>query len=74
MTLQARVDQLAALFRHIQVTRMHDVPMLHPGLQVATVGFEAEAGGRAAAGVLVTPWFMKMCIRDSIKDSKIENY
>ncbi|MFO1220670.1 MAG: [NiFe]-hydrogenase assembly chaperone HybE [Burkholderiaceae bacterium] len=51
---------LEALFAHIAAGRMHGVPMLHPDLRVQAVGFEAEPGGQAAVGVLITPWFMNL--------------
>ena len=60
MTLQTRVQQLVAQFRHIGATRMDGVPVLHPGLQVAAVGFEPDAANGGAVGVLLTPWFMNL--------------
>jgi [NiFe] hydrogenase assembly HybE family chaperone len=56
--LAGRVAALEALFRDIGATRMRGVPMLHPGLAVQAVGFEAADGG--ALGVLMTPWFMNL--------------
>ena len=58
--LEARVEALVALYRHIARERMDGVPILHPDLAVHAEGFEAEADGRAALGVLVTPWFMNL--------------
>ena len=58
-TLQARVAALEAVFRHIAATRMAGVPLLHPGLSVAAVGFRTRGDG-IACGVLVTPWFMNL--------------
>jgi [NiFe] hydrogenase assembly HybE family chaperone len=65
--VQTRAAALEALFRHVAATRMAGVPILHPGLRVEAVGFEAAAGprdtapvGPAAVGVLVTPWFMNL--------------
>jgi [NiFe] hydrogenase assembly HybE family chaperone len=57
---ERRAAALQAGFEHIQRTRMADVPMLHPGLQVQAVGFEPEPDGAFAVGVLVTPWFMNL--------------
>jgi [NiFe] hydrogenase assembly HybE family chaperone len=57
---QARAAELQALFERIAATRMHGVPMLHPGLAVAAIGFEPEPNGTSACGVLVTPWFMNL--------------
>ena len=58
--LDARVAALAALYRRVQAERMDGVPLLHPGLAVHVEGFEAEADGAAAVGVLLTPWFMNL--------------
>ena len=56
-----RVASLEALFTRIATTRMADIPILHPGLRVQALGFEAEGdGATAAVGVLVTPWFMNL--------------
>ncbi|MBL8328485.1 MAG: [NiFe]-hydrogenase assembly chaperone HybE [Rubrivivax sp.] len=69
---QARVQALVDRFRHIEITRMADVPMRHPGLQVAAVGFAADdslaapdagdlaAGQGGLVGILVTSWFMNL--------------
>lgn len=59
-SLAERVRALEALFERIAATRMQGVPVLHPGLRVAALGFEAEPGGAAAVGVLLTPWFMNL--------------
>jgi [NiFe] hydrogenase assembly HybE family chaperone len=56
----ARAAELEALFQRIAATRMAGVPILHPRLAVKAVGFEAVDEGRAAAGVLLTPWFMNL--------------
>ena len=55
----SRVAELEALFERIAATRMAGIPILHPGLRVQAVGFEAD-GDAAAVGVLVTPWFMNL--------------
>lgn len=64
MPTAARVDQLVALYERIAATRMQGVPVLHPKLAVAAVGFEAEPAADsalpAAIGVLLTPWFMNL--------------
>lgn len=57
--VEARVAELEALFARIAATRMAGIPILHPGLRVQAVGFEAD-GDAAAVGVLVTPWFMNL--------------
>lgn len=57
----ARVRQIQAVFERIAATRMAGLPVCHPGLRVAAVGFEPlpdEPG--VLLGVLVTPWFMNL--------------
>ncbi|GMV45936.1 MAG: hypothetical protein AMXMBFR66_13340 [Pseudomonadota bacterium] len=58
--LRARVAALCALFEHVARTRMAGLPLLHAGLAVHAEGFEPEADGRCAWGVLLTPWFMNL--------------
>jgi hypothetical protein len=58
--VRERAQALEALYRLIAASRMDGVPILHPRLEVAAVGFEADADGRGASGVLVTPWFMNL--------------
>lgn len=53
-----RVNRLTEAFRAVGETRMQGVPVLHPGLHVEAVAFEAFGNG--ALGVLVTPWFMNL--------------
>ncbi len=60
MTLDVRVAQLEAAYRHIAATRMAGLPLCHPGLQVAALGFEPLPGSGGALGVLLTPWFMNL--------------
>jgi len=54
----ARAAALEARFGDIAATRMRGVPVLHEGLAVQAVGFEAVDDG--LVGVLVTPWFMNL--------------
>jgi [NiFe] hydrogenase assembly HybE family chaperone len=56
----AAAAALEALFTRIAAHRMADVPILHAGLRVEALGFEAEPDGEAAVGVLITPWFMNL--------------
>jgi [NiFe] hydrogenase assembly HybE family chaperone len=49
---------LEAVFRHIAATRMADVSILNPALDVEAVGFRPWRGDWV--GVLVTPWFMSL--------------
>lgn len=59
-----RVEALVGLYQHIAATRMQGMPLLHPGLQVAAVGFAPEPADAttlpASIGVLLTPWFMNL--------------
>lgn len=57
--LAPRVQALEARFRHIAMTRMAGVALLHQALQVQAVDFAESADG-CALGVLVTPWFMNL--------------
>lgn len=58
--LAGRVAALEAAFRRIERERLRGLPMLHPGLSVQAVDFEADAAAGVAFGVLVTPWFMNL--------------
>lgn len=62
-TLTAITARLAVAFDAIGKTRMQGVPVMHPGLVVEPVGFEAyveDDGMQAALGILITPWFMNL--------------
>ena len=51
--LDARVQALVALYRDIAATRMRDLPLLNPALQVQAVGFElVSATATEPAGAL----------------------
>jgi [NiFe] hydrogenase assembly HybE family chaperone len=52
--------RLEALFRKIHTTRMHDVPIVNPALQVECVDFRRWDG--RWLGVLVTPWCMNLVL------------
>ena len=52
--------QLAAAFRVVHQTRMHDVPLLNAAINVEAVGFEPWDGHWL--GCLVTPWFMNLIL------------
>jgi [NiFe] hydrogenase assembly HybE family chaperone len=69
--LAGRVAALEAMFARIASTRMADIPILHAGLRVQARGFEAEEGGRAGVGVLVTPWFMNLVRLPLVADEPI---
>lgn len=61
--LRARTEALVRLFSAVARTRMAGVPILNPALQVEAVGFELVAPAvdePAAAGILITPWFMNL--------------
>ena len=58
-------------FERIARTRMADMPLNNPRLDVATVDFRADADGGFALGVLVTPWCMNLLrlpLRDGLHD------
>lgn len=58
----ALADRIAALersFAHIAATRMAGLPLVHPRLAVAAVGFRPHDDD-VALGVLVTPWCMNL--------------
>jgi [NiFe] hydrogenase assembly HybE family chaperone len=52
--------RLEALFRTIHATRMNDVPIVNPALQVECLGFRRWEG--RWLGVLVTPWCMNLVL------------
>lgn len=63
VNLAAQAAALTRVFSVIGNTRMQGVPVLHSGLIVETVGFEAYTdidGALAALGILMTPWFMNL--------------
>ncbi|MGQ0709978.1 MAG: [NiFe]-hydrogenase assembly chaperone HybE [Rhodoferax sp.] len=47
-------------FLRVMRERMHDVPILHPGLRVEAVGFQRWQ--QHWLGVLVTPWCMNLLL------------
>ena len=55
---------LTRRFREIATTRMHGLPLLHPGLEVEAVGFAWQHIGTpdctGLLGILVTPWCMNL--------------
>lgn len=53
-------QRLEQVFERIHQTRMRDVPVLNPALQVAAVGFQPWRG--QWLGVMVTPWFMNLML------------
>lgn len=50
--------RLAGVFQTIAETRMADLPLRNPALQVETVGFRPWRDG--TIGVLITPWSMSL--------------
>ena len=52
--------QVAAAFRVVHETRMHDVPILNPAISVEAVGF--APWDAHWLGCLVTPWFMNLML------------
>lgn len=59
-TLAERVQALQQAFERIACTRMADLPLNNPRLDVATVDFLADGEAAFALGVLVTPWCMNL--------------
>ncbi|WP_119352462.1 [NiFe]-hydrogenase assembly chaperone HybE [Azohydromonas sediminis] len=59
LSLADRVEALARAYAHIAATRMAGLPLVHPRLAVATVGFQ-PLDDDVALGVLVTPWCMNL--------------
>jgi [NiFe] hydrogenase assembly HybE family chaperone len=55
-----RVNRLQQSFERIARTRMAELPLNNPRLDVATVDFRADDDGKFALGVLVTPWCMNL--------------
>lgn len=50
--------RLEAAFTHIALTRMHNLPVSHPDLQVEALGFRPWNQGNL--GILITPWCMNL--------------
>lgn len=69
--LTKRVAALQVLYEQVALTRMAGIPILHPGLVVQAEGFEPESSGRAALGVLLTPWFMNLVRLPLVADEPI---
>lgn len=66
MQADPRIAALAAHFREVEQTRMRDVPILNPALQVEVVAFQPFAQGWL--GVLLTPWFMNLVCLQSVEE------
>ena len=47
-------------YRHIEQTRMQDVPILNPAIRVEAVGFHQWQG--LWAGIMITPWFINLML------------
>lgn len=63
--------RLEAIFRTIAGTRMADVSILNPALEVEAVGFRRR--GNDWVGVLITPWFMSLiCLPDAASAWQIQ--
>jgi [NiFe] hydrogenase assembly HybE family chaperone len=56
----AKEAQLESAFRRIHATRMIDIPILNPRLEVEALGFREWNGMRV--GVLVTPWSINLVV------------
>ncbi len=60
-----RIGALVAHFREVENTRMRDVPILNPALQIEAVDFQPIDAG--CLGVLITPWFMNLVWLPSVE-------
>lgn len=49
---------LEAHYRHLWMTRMHDMPFVNPALGVEAIGFRRHDGDWL--GVMITPWFLNL--------------
>lgn len=58
--LTALTTGVESYFRQVQATRMADVPIINPALEVQTVGFHHTEEG--CLGVLITPWFISLML------------
>lgn len=65
MQADPRIAALETYFREVEQTRMRDVPILNPCLQVEAVSFQPFADGWL--GVLVSPWFMNLVWLPSVE-------
>lgn len=52
-------SELVAVFADIAQTRMRDLPICNPKLQVEAVGFQQRPDGHWA-GVIITPWAINL--------------
>lgn len=51
-------QRIESIFREIAATRMADLPLLNPAIEVHVIGFRPWEGG--CLGVLITPWCMNL--------------
>ena len=58
--IQSFARGLEKHFQFVHETRMADIPILNPALQVQAVGFEHTEHG--CLGVLITPWFINLML------------
>lgn len=58
MTDPSSAPRLAEVFQTIAETRMADLPLRNPALEVEAVAFRPWQGG--SVGVLITPWCMNL--------------
>jgi [NiFe] hydrogenase assembly HybE family chaperone len=56
----ADCDALVRAFRRIDATRMADMPLRNPALDIEAVGFREWAGRQV--GVLITPWSVSVIV------------
>lgn len=56
----AKVEKLVAVFKWIAETRMKDMPLVNPAIEVEAIGFRRWENW--LAGILITPWFMNFML------------
>ncbi|WP_040838936.1 [NiFe]-hydrogenase assembly chaperone HybE [Thiothrix nivea] len=65
MQADPHIAGLETYFREVEHTRMRDVPILNPRLQVEAVSFQPLDDGWL--GVLISPWFMNLVWLPSVE-------
>lgn len=58
--MSERAEALELAFRRIAATRMLDMPLRNPALQIEAVGFREWQGNEV--GVLITPWSISLIV------------
>ncbi len=69
-SVPGQAEQLQQVFEQIHQTRMQDMPMVNPVLQVAVTPFEQCEHGEV--GILVTPWCMNIVLLPAEVDKDLK--